>query len=274
MRPEGESPMEQAEEPTTTPRPQPSQGAGADGRAPGGLGPLQVPSAVDFVTDRLLTAIALGEFSVGERLPTERELADILAVGRPTVRAATARLREIGCLEVVRGRSGGHYVRSGWQRESGPAVRRTLLPRWERTKSLLDARCLLESLIARTAAERRDEEDGERIRQALEEYTEAAACGDSARIRTSDARLHRAVTRAAKNEPLAVYGHTLLQEINDGFPIEPYQGDLTERALAEHRALVRAVLAGDQEEAGRVAAHHFTITEQTLSAVLERSTEA
>ncbi|QHF95219.1 MULTISPECIES: FadR/GntR family transcriptional regulator [unclassified Streptomyces] len=271
--------MEQAEEPAPVTRSgTPGSGAfpsvGPEGRAPGGLGPLQVPSAVDHVADRLLTAIALGEFSVGERLPTERELAEILAVGRPTVRAAIARLRDIGCLEVVRGRSGGHYVRSGWQRESGPAVRRTLLPHWERTKNLLDARCLLESLIARTAAERRDDEDSARITRALEEYTEAADSGDGARIRTSDAMLHRAVARAAKNEPLAVYGHQLLQEISAGFPIEPYGGNLTERALTEHRALVRAVLEGDQEEAGRVAAHHFTITEQTLSAVLERSTDA
>ncbi|MCA1222111.1 FadR/GntR family transcriptional regulator [Streptomyces sp. 8L] len=189
------------------------------------------------------------------------------------MRAATARLREIGCLEVTRGRSGGHYVRSGWQRESGPAVRRTLLPRWERTKELLDARCLLESLIARTAAERRDDEDRVRVSRALQEYTEAAASGDGTRIRSTDAMLHSAIARAAKNEPLAVYGHQLLQEISAGFPIEPYRGDLTERALAEHRALVHAVLTGDQEEAGRVAAYHFTITGQTLSAILERSLE-
>ncbi|WP_307865329.1 FadR/GntR family transcriptional regulator [Streptomyces montanisoli] len=250
----------------------------------GGLGTLRVPSAVDQVADRLLTAIALGEFSVGERLPAERELAAILGVSRPTVRAAVARLRDIGCLDVTRGRAGGHYVRSGWREESAPAVRRTLEPRWEQTKALLDARGLVESLIARTAAERRDARDIERMTAALAEYTEAAtapATGPGAgpgagpaagtRIRRSDAALHHAITRAAKNEPLALYSRQLLRDISAGFPIEPYRGNATERALADHRALTDAVVAGDGDTAASVAARHFDLTEQALRAALERS---
>lgn len=93
------------------------------------LQPVTVRTAVDEAADRLLTAIALGEFSVGERLPTERELTAALGVSRPTVRAAIARLRAIGCIDVVRGRTGGHFVRTGWQRESAAAVQRTLVPR-------------------------------------------------------------------------------------------------------------------------------------------------
>ncbi|WP_051840634.1 FadR/GntR family transcriptional regulator [Streptomyces sp. NRRL F-5126] len=254
---------------------------GADASpARGGLGTLRVPSAVDQVADRLLTAIALGEFSVGERLPAERELAAILGVSRPTVRAAVARLRDIGCLDVTRGRSGGHYVRSGWREESAPAVRRTLEPRWEQTKALLDARGLVESLIARTAAERRDARDIERMTGALAEYTAAAtapAAGPGAgpaagaRIRQSDAALHHAITRAAKNEPLALYSRQLLRDISAGFPIEPYRGNATERALADHRALTDAVVAGDGDTAAGVAARHFDLTEQALRAALERS---
>lgn len=233
-----------------------------------GLGPVRVASAVDEVADRLLTAIALGEFSVGERLPSERELTETLKVSRPTVRAAIARLREIGCLDVVRGRSGGHYVRSGWREESAQAIQHTLLPRWEQTKTLLDTRCLIESLIARTAAERRDDNDIAAITAALDAYVAAA---EPMLIRQTDAELHHAITRAAKNEPLARYSRQLLQDISVGFPIEPYRGNLTERALADHRELVSAIVAGDPETAGRVARRHFTITEQTLRETLERS---
>lgn len=240
-------------------------------RVPGtglGLEPVRVSSAVDEVADRLLTAIALGEFSVGERLPPERELAEALAVSRPTVRTAVARLRAIGCLEVVRGRSGGHYVRSGWREESGPAVTRTLVPRWERTSALLDTRCLVESLIARTAAERREPEDVASIMAALADYERAE---EPASVRDADAALHEAIARAARNEPLTVYSRQLLQEINAGFPIEPFRGNLTDRARADHRTLARAVTGGDPEEAGRIAREHFRITEQNLRAVLDHS---
>lgn len=238
-----------------------------DGERPS-LEPVRVSSAVDEVADRLLTAVALGEFSVGERLPPERELAELLAVSRPTVRTAVARLRAIGCLEVVRGRSGGHYVRSGWRDESGPAVRRTLVPRWEHTSTLLDARCLVESLIARTAAERREPDDVAAITAALTDYEQA---GEPAEVRRADAALHEAIARAARNEPLAVYSGQLLREINAGFPIEPFRGTLTTRALADHRALVEAIVAPDPDEAARIAREHFTITEQNLRAIVDRS---
>jgi GntR family transcriptional repressor for pyruvate dehydrogenase complex len=255
--------MKHEERPATAARPRSS---GEVNR----LRPVRVSRAVDEVADRLLTAIALGEFSVGERLPPERELAELLAVSRPTVRTAIARLREIGCLEVVRGRSGGHYVRSGWREESASAVRRTLLPRWEQTKVLVDTRRLVESLIARTAAERREQADIDAITAALADYT---AAGEPMAIRDSDAVLHNAIARAAKNEPLAVYSRKLLQDINAGFPIEPYRGTLTRRALADHRALVDAIVAGDPDTAAHVALHHFTITEQALRETLERSVD-
>ncbi|MDX6327216.1 MAG: GntR family transcriptional regulator, transcriptional repressor for pyruvate dehydrogenase complex, partial [Nocardioidaceae bacterium] len=54
--------------------------------------PLQVPSAVDEVADRLLAAVAIGEFVPGERLPVERALAQMLGVGRSTVHEALHRV--------------------------------------------------------------------------------------------------------------------------------------------------------------------------------------
>ncbi|RCG16091.1 FadR family transcriptional regulator [Streptomyces reniochalinae] len=245
--------------------------AGAPGRRASALGPVKVASAVDEVADRLLTAIALGEFSVGERLPPERDLAAVLEVGRPTVRSAIGRLHESGCLEVVRGRAGGHYVRAGWREESGPAVRRTLLPRWERIRELFDTRALVESLVARTAAERCTEEDSRAIERALAAYVDAVGAGEPAGARRADGALHAAIGRAARNEPLVRYARQLLADIGAGFPIEPFRGDRVEQALADHRELSGAVVAGDADTAARVARRHFVLTEETLRAALVRS---
>jgi len=83
--------------------------------------PLQVATAVDEVTDRLVTAVAIGEFVPGERLPVERALAQMLGVGRSTVHGAMHRLREAGLVEIRRGRNGGAFVRSDWTAASGAA---------------------------------------------------------------------------------------------------------------------------------------------------------
>lgn len=248
-----------------TPAPPGTRSAASGAR---GLGPVRVASAVDETADRLLTTIALGEFSVGERLPTERELTETLRVSRPTVRAAIARLQGLGCLEVVRGRNGGHYVRAGWHEASAPAVRRVLLPRWERIEAQLDTRCLIESLIARTAAERRDEADIRAITTALRRYERSAT---PEHIRNTDADLHTVISRAARNDELARYSQQLLREISAGFPIEPFRGNLTAAALADHRALADAVIGGRAEEAARLARSHFAITGQNLRDTLQGS---
>jgi len=82
---------------------------------------LDTSSRVDEITDRLITAIAIGEYLPGARLPVERDLAASLGAGRMTVRAALARLVERGLLETRRGRGGGSYVLDQWPESSTDA---------------------------------------------------------------------------------------------------------------------------------------------------------
>ena len=80
-------------------------------------------SRVDEVEDRLVTAVAVGEYLPGSRLPPERELAALLGVARVTVRGALARLVDRGLLETRRGRGGGTFVRTQWPESSSDAFR-------------------------------------------------------------------------------------------------------------------------------------------------------
>src|SRR3954468_4882614 len=123
------------------------------------LGPLRAATTGEQVAHRLSTAIALGEFSLGDRLPSERELAALLKVSRESVRAALRRLADAGLIEVRRGRGGGAFVRAEWAETSENAVREALLAQWEDFEALFDYRRLIESLIARTAAQRADDDD-------------------------------------------------------------------------------------------------------------------
>src|SRR5258705_5122631 len=90
---------------------------------------LDTSSRVDEITDRLITAIAIGEYLPGARLPVERDLATSLGAGRMTVRAGLARLLERGLLETRRGRGGGSYVLDHWAQSSTHPVGRTLRAR-------------------------------------------------------------------------------------------------------------------------------------------------
>ena len=123
------------------------------------LSPIPMRTAGERIAERIVTAIALGEFVPDQRLPTERELAAMLEVSRTTVREALQRLHASGYVTTKRGRGGGTFVRTGRGPDSDDMIRRTLVPAWTELNEILDFRRLVEQLIARTAAQRRDERD-------------------------------------------------------------------------------------------------------------------
>jgi GntR family transcriptional regulator, transcriptional repressor for pyruvate dehydrogenase complex len=232
------------------------------------LSRLETPAAGAVLADRIMTAIALGEFTPGQRLPPERELAARLGVSRTTVRDALARVVDAGLLEVRRGRLGGAFVRRPWTTESARAVRSTLGPRWDELQSTFDMRLLVEGLVARTAAERRDQADIREIRAALREYETAR---DLSVAQAADIRLHHAIAKAAKNSRLLAAREQLLSEITFGFAVEPFTAAVYERALPQHQGLAAAVTDGDATAAWDLGRQHFAITEDELRVALVRA---
>jgi DNA-binding FadR family transcriptional regulator len=230
--------------------------------------PLRLRSAGEQVADRLMTAIALGEFVEGQRLPPERELAAMLRVSRTTVREAVALLVAAGQAEVRRGRQGGAYVLSDRSPDSDAAVRRTLTAGWPQLEQLLDLRSLVEPLIARTAAQRRRPADVSRIRAALEAYRDAP---DRAASSAADGRFHATIAEATGNPLLVSLSDRIRQAVSLGFRAEPFTPAIRERAIREHGLLARAVIAGRGGLAADVARTHFSITEEVLRSLFERT---
>src|SRR5438067_1810851 len=72
--------------------------------------PVRAGNAFEETVERLLQAIRLGVVGTGERLPSERELADRLGVSRVTLREAIRALADAGYVESRRGRYGGTFV--------------------------------------------------------------------------------------------------------------------------------------------------------------------
>jgi GntR family transcriptional regulator, transcriptional repressor for pyruvate dehydrogenase complex len=233
--------------------------------------PVQVASATSEVTDRLLAAIAIGEFLPGERLPAERALAKMLGVARSTVHDALHRLRDAGVVEIYLGRSGGAVIRSDWTPDSAGAVARTLSVQRPQLGELFDMRRLVEGMIARAAAERRTSQDVRQLRAALEEF---GAVEEMIEARAIDRRLHGLVTAAARNPHLTSLGANLTAAATLGFGAEPYAPEFLAQARAEHQELVDRIAEGNAEAAGRCAQEHFALTLESMRAGLRKARDA
>jgi DNA-binding FadR family transcriptional regulator len=226
------------------------------------LVPVPMRTAGERIAERLVTAIALGEFEPGQRLPTERELAATLEVSRTTVREALQRLHAAGYVTTKRGRGGGTFIQTGVGPGSDEMIKRTLVPAWDELTEVLDYRRLVEQLIARTAAQRRSPADIDTIRRAVDEYAHASG-RDASRL--ADHALHQAIARATHNSRLVDLSARIRREVGLGFDAEPYTPEMRHRALRQHPTLGEAVIAGDASRAAKLAASHFSLTEDMLT---------
>jgi GntR family transcriptional repressor for pyruvate dehydrogenase complex len=156
---------------------------------------------LDDVFVQIRHAILSGDLPEGERLPNERDLAERLEVGRPTVREALRALEALGIVEIRAGRTGGAYAARPSEATLGSALSTLVSLRGASPQELAEFRLGFEADTAWWAAKRADADDvselealvGETRRQ-LEQVTE-----DWTPVTEADARWHEALARVSRN---------------------------------------------------------------------------
>ncbi|RUZ50733.1 GntR family transcriptional regulator, partial [Mesorhizobium sp. M7A.F.Ca.CA.004.05.2.1] len=145
----------------------------------------------DSATESLRAEIVSGRWGVGERIPNEAALTNLLSVSRGTVREAVRVLVSQGLLDTRQG--SGTYVRSAVDTSAAlDRVKRSgLRDQWE-------ARAALDLEAARLAALRHTPADLDRMRQLLAARGTVAEGGSEAFIRR-DLAFHKSVVAASGN---------------------------------------------------------------------------
>lgn len=225
--------------------------------------PVRAGNAFEETVERLLQAIRLGVVGAGERLPSERELAERLGVSRVTLREAIRALSDAGYVESRRGRYGGTFVN-----ESLPGPPERSPDGKVEAVVLEDALCLryvLETGAAEMAAARSlSPADRRHLTGTLAE----AADADLADYRRKDSRLHLAIAEVTASGSLTTAmadARTRVNQLLDRIPL--LQPNL-EHSNAQHEAIVDAILAGDAPAARQAMAEHVEGTASLLRAFL------
>lgn len=218
------------------------------------------------IADRLTTAIAIGAYTPGDRLPAERHFAEQLGVSRVTVRQAMKIMSDRGLVIARRGRGGGTSVTELSLSSIAQTARSTLERELPKLEELCEYRCLIEGTIARTAAERRTKDDSRILRSLLDEFRNA---DDLSTARAADFRLHHQISLMSKNQRLVLLSQQLSVEATLGFGSEPYPEHFLQRATEEHIALVECIVSGDVEASFRAANAHFALTFEIMQEYLQ-----
>ncbi len=218
------------------------------------------------IADQLRALIGAGEFAPGARLPPERDLAAQLGVSRPSVREALIALEVEGWVEVRMG--SGIYVNppSAPRRVAASEMADALGP-----FDIIRARALIESELAATAARQCTPALLKRLRAAVKAMEDDIARGVMP-IR-GDREFHLALAEASGNAALLRVVTELFDERNN--PLFEQLGRHFENAkswraaVAEHRAVVRAVAAGEAAAARKAMQQHLQNSHDRFAAALE-----
>lgn len=225
------------------------------------IGPLKASQLYERIADRIAGEIRMGLLKPGERLPSERDLAQRLEVGRSSVREAIASLQVHGVIETRPG-SGSFVAADAVERvQAGAGAGAVAASAHDASPSaLLEARSLLEPRIAAVAARHgRPDPYAEELLARMDRATDG---GDGAGWNEGDRLFHRQIAVMTENPVLvaladhvaAVMDQPLWQRLRDESVAVPGRARLH---AAEHRMIYEAIVDGDPEAAAFYATQHI-----------------
>lgn len=198
---------------------------------------------------RLVDYVEVTGLTIGDRLPSERELAQALQVSRASVRQATVALEVRGTLEVRHG--DGIYLRS-MPNDAGHLM--DLMMQRHRLPEILEAREALETQLAALAADRRTDDEIAAMAAALDVM--AADIQGGGLGEEGDRLFHTAVTKAARSPLLAEFMDAITAPIAETRRSSLGEPGRPSRSLAAHRRILEAIERSDVSAARRAMRRH------------------
>lgn len=221
------------------------------------------------VATQLKKAISQGVFRVGEKLPSQPELAEMMGVSRPSIREAIQILELQGMLDSVKG--GGTTVRNIAEQSIKKPIEIFLDEDKDRIIDLTEVRALMEVWAARKAALTRSDHEADRM---LNYLLEMESDFKSYEIRPEiDVKFHMEVASATHN---VIFTHVIegvFQLITRAIKLAREKvfldRDDQRLILEHHRSVYEAIRDRDPDRAEAAMRKHlnFVINEFTIRLV-------
>jgi GntR family transcriptional regulator, transcriptional repressor for pyruvate dehydrogenase complex len=214
------------------------------------------------VVEQFREMLAMGRLVPGQRLPNERELAEMFGVSRNSIREA---LRQLEMLTIVESRRGdGTYVRELDVERLMAPFGAVIATSAAATDDVLEFRRTFEPDVAALAARKVDDEGRELLENALRAFEDAV---DSGGAEAADVDFHFAIAQMTRNS-VVIGVQRALMEVMAHFRthLDPSSYLGGEAATEGHRAIVAAICAGDPDAARQAASEHVDVVARVLLA--------
>jgi GntR family transcriptional repressor for pyruvate dehydrogenase complex len=217
-------------------------------------------STVERIVTNLINLIKIRSLRVGDKLPSERQLCEIIGVSRPILREALKALQVMNIIDIRQG--AGAYVKSLEPEDVVEHLDIVFHLDSSLYRDLYEARRVLESAIAGMAAVNISDEEI----AAIEENLRRAAAGmdDERLFLKHDLELHEMIMKAAGNRVIPVFMQSinrlsmLLREKSNAQP------SIRQNTIRDHELIIRALKSRNPEEAARAMEQHIANVEKAF----------
>jgi DNA-binding FadR family transcriptional regulator len=226
--------------------------------------PVVTTAAYELVAQRIQRAIYLGQYMPGDRLPSERLLAQQLGVSRTTLREAIRILEARGYMTSHRGAAGGLIVHI--PQEPLELLKHRLREYVASFEELLEFRLVIECAASRLAAVRRTDDNLSKLRGAIDDMRTSTSLPQ---FRRADNTFHLTIADAARNSRFR-------QAIEDArlAMLVPFDVLLDSEVFRlaqgnEHSQIFAAIESANPQEAEEAMTAHLARTRHELHLALE-----
>jgi DNA-binding FadR family transcriptional regulator len=176
---------------------------------------------------------------VGDRLPSERELAQLFNVSRVVVRESLLSLEQSGLIEVRPGSTGGAFITYNVYKPLYDAAYDLLNKGNLSLSYFFEARQAIECFAVRLAAQKATAEDVQALKNINKKLLEDI--DDKAGLRLNNRNFHTAIAKMSGNPLLLLMTQSLLQILDVTYPRAKQHDDFIRNTYERHEAIIKAM---------------------------------
>jgi len=225
---------------------------------------IHVEKVSDKIVNQLENLIKEGKLVPGNKLPSERQLIDMLGVGRSSLREALNKLETMGYIEIKKRK--GIFIKSINSTLQLDPLKKIMKDDQTKIMQLYDIRSDIEQSSASAAALNRSEKDLSDIVQSLNGFT--SQNGESLFSWELDKAFHLAIARASHNffrvhvtMNIFDFSQEFIMPLMESFTVDSENFSII---IQQHSSIVKAIREKDAMSAREKMKEHLDWTNQQL----------
>lgn len=231
--------------------------------------PVTKKRAFELISEEIKRLILSGRLKVGDRLPSESELARRFSVGRQTIREALRLLELSGYIKIEKGSGKGPVVVDTLMNTFSNLFLDAFLMKKISVQDLTIARLEIEKIILKYAMQNMTSEDIRLLEESVRISKESI--GRKVQPFNENINFHRILAKISRNSVLTLCMELMMTVVSDFRSRVQLPFEFPKKNVLDHERLLESLKRRDLNEASSILERHLLYVGKKMEEALSRS---